>query len=432
MAAVLALASALAMGVAMMAAPQSAHATSAIDGQWTVVHGGTGQVSLNADGTYTSTCQVNPDYADAWCPAPSGTFQYSTMSTASVTFTGADGSTTSYRVSGLVSSPDTITSVFGSRTYSPLVMKKGNNFVCTDWSGTGTSFTQWGISPEVQYDAASSLLYATGSHDLIGPNTIDTQVNLAETAPDYFQTGSCAGGTYTLTLASFIHVDSFSDATVGSSTPGTWTPQATVAIKDLAGVPVSGATVGAYSAAVSMTSCITSADGTCTLSGATLADTVTSVDLRIISTGVVKAGTQFMQYPAPSSLLYLTINQPTGSTPPPASAVDHIGDLDNATTAVSSKNQWRPQVTATVLDAAGVAVSGATVSGTFTNYKGTVTCVTAADGTCTLGNISFPTRTTSTVFTVTNVVKASSTYAPTANTDPDGDSNGTTITVNRP
>ena len=63
--------------------------------------------------------------------APSGTFQYSTQSTASVTFNGADGSTNSYRVSGLVSSPDTITSMFGSRTYSPLVMKKGTKFVCT-------------------------------------------------------------------------------------------------------------------------------------------------------------------------------------------------------------------------------------------------------------------------------------------------------------
>ena len=43
---------------------------------------------------------------------------------------GADGSTHSYRVSGLVSSPDTITSMFGSRTYSPLVMKPGNKFTC--------------------------------------------------------------------------------------------------------------------------------------------------------------------------------------------------------------------------------------------------------------------------------------------------------------
>jgi hypothetical protein len=136
----LAMASALAMGLTMMSAPQSAQAVTSIDGQWTVSHGGTGQVSLNADGTYTSTCQVYPNYPDAWCPGPSGTFLYSTMSTAPVTFTGADGSSTSYRVSGLVSSPDTITSVFGSRTYSPLVMKKGTAFVCTHSSGTGTPF----------------------------------------------------------------------------------------------------------------------------------------------------------------------------------------------------------------------------------------------------------------------------------------------------
>ena len=61
----------------MMAAPPPAQAVTAIDGQWTVVHGGTGQISLNADGTYTSTCQVYPNYEDAWCPphrrAPSNT-----------------------------------------------------------------------------------------------------------------------------------------------------------------------------------------------------------------------------------------------------------------------------------------------------------------------------------------------------------------------
>lgn len=129
--AVLAVASALALGLTMMTAPQSAQAQTSIQGQWTVVHGGTGLVTINIDDTYTSTCKVNPNYKDAWCPAPAGTLLYGS---GYVDFHGDDGLATSYRVSGLVSSPDTITSYFGSRTSSQLVMKRGISFVCTDWS----------------------------------------------------------------------------------------------------------------------------------------------------------------------------------------------------------------------------------------------------------------------------------------------------------
>ncbi|MEO7588824.1 MAG: hypothetical protein ABIS84_12445, partial [Arachnia sp.] len=75
-------ASALAIGFTFMAAPPSAQAVSSIDGPWTVSHGGTGHLSLKGDGTYTSTCEAYANYPDAWCPAPSGTFQYSTMGTA--------------------------------------------------------------------------------------------------------------------------------------------------------------------------------------------------------------------------------------------------------------------------------------------------------------------------------------------------------------
>lgn len=87
------------------------------------MHGGTGQLSLNSDGTYTSTSQVTPGYADAFCPAPTGTFERNTLGYSIVNFHGADGSTTSYRFSGDVYNPETITSTFASTTYSPLVMK---------------------------------------------------------------------------------------------------------------------------------------------------------------------------------------------------------------------------------------------------------------------------------------------------------------------
>jgi hypothetical protein len=310
LAAVLALASALAVGFATIAAPHSALAMTNLDGQWTVAHGGTGQLSLNADGTYTSTCQVTPGYADAFCPAPTGTFERNTLGSSVVNFHGVDGSTASYRFSGDVYNPDTITSTFASTTYSPLVMKKGSEFVCTNWGDNGYRMKG---SPLVYLDSTGTILYATGSHDLLGPATADTQVSVAETAPNYFQSGTCA---------------------------------------------------------------------------------------------------DFVSMPTP--------------------ATHHIGDLDNATTAPSTLRKWQPQVSATVLDSTGVALAGAIVSGKFSHNTQTLTCTTAANGTCTLGNFSLSWSTTSTVFTVTNVVKPSSTYAAKSNSDPDGDSNGTTITVKRP
>ena len=267
---------------------------------------------------------------------------------------------------------------------------------------------------------------------MIGPKTIDTQVNLAETAPNYFQTGPC-GGPYTeLTMASFIHVGGLVDASVSYSA-GTWIPQAIVTIKDLAEAPASDATVsGTFSddagTTLQTSTCVTAADGTCTLAGPTVDAAVTSIQLWV--SGVTKTGSSFTQ--AASSVRDITLNKPSTSTPPPATTTHHVGDLDNATSSTSSSNKWQPQVTITVLDANGVAVAGATVSGTFSTQKGTVTCITAADGSCTVVSSDVRNRVNSTVFTVTNVVKASSTYQPKANSDPDGDSDGTSITVKQP
>lgn len=50
--------SVLAVGLAMMGSPLPAQALTSLDGSWTVVHGGTGQLSHNANGTNTSTCRV--------------------------------------------------------------------------------------------------------------------------------------------------------------------------------------------------------------------------------------------------------------------------------------------------------------------------------------------------------------------------------------
>ncbi len=480
----LALASALALVITMMAAPPPAQALSNLDGDWTVVHGGTGQLSLNADGTYTSTCVVFPNYADAWCPSPSGTFQRS--SNAYVDFYGDDGRTVSYRFSGDVQHPDTITSMFGSRGHGELVMKPGTAFVCTYWSDTATGLLRWGPSPLVEYDEAADMLYATGSHDPIGPKNISTGVNLIETAPNYFERGYSCPAPPALPLMS---VHSILDASVLSSNPDVWVPKAIVSVKDQAGAPVSGAAVsGWFTGAGFGGDCVTVADGTCTIGGlygvggglassefSTNSVTKDGLDWdgknvtitvynptpatpTVTPTPTPTPTTTATPTPTPTPTTTptptptptttptptpTTTPTPTPTTTPtatptatptvtPTPAVHHVGDLDKSTRSGSSWWTWQPQVTATVLDSNGIALPGATVSGTFSNHKGTLTCTTAATGTCSLGNFSFTVFTKSTVFKVTNVTADSSTYAPTANTDPDGDSNGTTITVKRP
>lgn len=117
--------------------------------------------------------------------------------------------------------------------------------------------------------------------------------------------------------------------------------------------------------------------------------------------------------------------------PPAGVTTLHIGDLDGSSIAIG--NRWRATVTATVVDAGGAPVANATVSGDWSiGYSGPGSCVTDSAGVCSMTSGNIGGRRARTVFTVTDVAHASLVYDPLANTDPDGDSDGTTITVLRP
>jgi serine protease AprX len=129
----------------------------------------------------------------------------------------------------------------------------------------------------------------------------------------------------------------------------------------------------------------------------------------------------------------------TAPSTPPAAATTwsppnsmHIEDLDGMST--SQGSTWTATVTALVRDSGGAAVSGATVSFSYSgrDVSGIGDCVTGAPGTCSLELIGIRKRTGTVIFTVTNVISPSLTYDPAANADPDGDSNGTAITVSKP
>ncbi len=119
------------------------------------------------------------------------------------------------------------------------------------------------------------------------------------------------------------------------------------------------------------------------------------------------------------------------SHPSPAADVVHIADLDNMSV-LAPRDRWDAAVSVLVRDNNGSPVSGATVDGTWSNgTSGGGSCATDASGQCTItkskikGNVSLVT------FSVTSV-SAGLDYSSAANTDPDGDSNGTLIDLAQP
>jgi hypothetical protein len=120
-------------------------------------------------------------------------------------------------------------------------------------------------------------------------------------------------------------------------------------------------------------------------------------------------------------------------TAPPSGGSLHSGDLDGSSAAVGSR-QWRATVRITVHDASGNPVSGVSVSAQWSgSYSGPASCTTDSAGTCSVitGNIQIKAQ-SSVTLRVNNLAKQGYSYNAAANTDPDGDSNGTQITVNKP
>jgi hypothetical protein len=73
------------------------------------------------------------------------------------------------------------------------------------------------------------------------------------------------------------------------------------------------------------------------------------------------------------------------------------------------------------------------MSGVWSNDDtNTSACTTDSSGQCSLASSTLDGKTGSVIFTVSGVSHATFTYDATSNTDPDDDSDGTTITVNQP
>ena len=110
----------------------------------------------------------------------------------------------------------------------------------------------------------------------------------------------------------------------------------------------------------------------------------------------------------------------------------HVGDLDGSTALV--RKNWTATILITVHDAGHAGVAEVTVSGSWSGGTGgTSTCITNTSGQCSVTSSSMNTKKSSVTFTITGLAGSTGTiYDPAANHDPDGDSNGTSITVSAP
>lgn len=109
----------------------------------------------------------------------------------------------------------------------------------------------------------------------------------------------------------------------------------------------------------------------------------------------------------------------------------HVGDLDGSKDLKGKSGRWEVFVTVTIHDENHNPVANALVTGKWSGATtGTASGTTGSDGTVTFstGNMPGGTGVTFTVSTVTHDTLA---YDATANHDPDGDSDGTSITVSK-
>jgi len=109
----------------------------------------------------------------------------------------------------------------------------------------------------------------------------------------------------------------------------------------------------------------------------------------------------------------------------------HVGDLD-ADIVLANKNRWCAVFTVKIEDSSDNPVGGADVSFSVSGLEnGSGQAITGSDGTASYQTGWFN-GSGSVTFTVNDVTHATLTYNAGDNHDPDGDSDGTSITISGP
>ena len=107
----------------------------------------------------------------------------------------------------------------------------------------------------------------------------------------------------------------------------------------------------------------------------------------------------------------------------------HIADLEGS---ASGSSAWDASVLLLVMDEEGDVVENATVSGGWSWANKSGSCATTASGTCTITLTGIPNGQKSITLTITDIIHVEKAYDPLANSDLDGDSDGTEICINKP
>jgi len=113
--------------------------------------------------------------------------------------------------------------------------------------------------------------------------------------------------------------------------------------------------------------------------------------------------------------------------PPPPPASIHVGDLDGSRIV---RGGWRATVVITVHDDNDALISGVVVAGDW-DVGGTASCTTDSGGQCSLQSALLSPAIPDVTFTVSDLALAGYTYTAGSNHDPDGDSTGTAITIQK-
>lgn len=211
----------------------------------------------------------------------------------------------------------------------------------------------------------------------------------------------------------------------------TWSAIATFTILDEEGQAVEGANVSSVRSSLQTTPdvCTTDILGQCS------AETV-SPFYSDRSFTVVDISKPLMSYDATANTDPdgdsdgTTIVIPRGDGPPPPTM--HVSDLDSSSKK-KSKKRWQATVSIKMVNWNNDPEYYVEVFGTWSGgASGIVSCLTNTDGICQVTSNTISNSNTTATFTVTNAVDDNFEYDPTLNTDADGDSNGTSITVSKP
>jgi serine protease AprX len=172
----------------------------------------------------------------------------------------------------------------------------------------------------------------------------------------------------------------------------------------------------------------TSTPTTTAISTATYTSTPTSTSIPT-STATSTATSTPTDTATPTQTFTPTVTFTPSVTPKPTTL--HIADLDAASIIYGGK--WKTTVTILVKNSNGQPVANARVVAKWSNgTTGLAACMTNKSGICKIVKVGISVRTTSVTLSITKVLRSGLTYLPSANFDPDGDSNGTTIVITKP